>query len=335
MRKLLLAGFALTALLAGGNAFGADPRLLNLVMPDATSLAGVNVTTAETTPFGQYVLAQIGASLGPQFQAFISATGFDPRRDVTEILAASSSLKPPSGLVLASGNFPVSQMTTLLAQKAPQATVQTYGGATLIADPKDRSAVAFLGTGIAIAGDVASVKAAIDRSSAMSALSPALSVQVQNLSAAEDAWAVSTVPVSTLIPAAPTGSSPLPAQIASIVSGIQSSSGGVKFGSVVQVNGQLVMKDAATAKSLSDVIQALISMAAMSNGGSGTQNAQTAALVQLLQGVTVSASDAAINIALGIPESQIETFLNGAKNQAAPAARKGVKPAVFAPGARQ
>ena len=128
----LLAGFTLTALLTG-TAFGADPRLLNLVMPDATTLAGANVTNAEITPFGQYVLTQLTSSAYQPLQAFITATGFDPSHDVTEILAASSaSITNPSGLVLATGTFPVSRMTAAIAATAPTLTVQTYGAATLI-----------------------------------------------------------------------------------------------------------------------------------------------------------------------------------------------------------
>jgi hypothetical protein len=321
--KFLLAGFTLTVLLTGGPAFAADPKLLNLVMPDATSLAGVNVTVAEITPFGQFVLGQINSAAGPQFQAFVTGSGFDPRHDVTEILAASSSSgTAKSGLVLALGNFPVTQLTAALAQKS--ALVQNYGGATLIAGPDGNGAIAFIGTTVAVAGDIASVKAAIDRSTALNAINPALNVQVQALSATEDVWAVSTVPVSSFAPALNGGASALPAQIAGILNGIQASSGGVKFGSTVQFTGQVVMKDAATAKSLADVLQALVSMAAMS----GPQNPQMASLGQLLQGFTVSASDTAINLALGIPESQIETLLKGMKNQAAPAVRRGIKPAI-------
>ena len=38
----------------------ADPQLLNLLMPDAKVIAGVNVDQAKGTQFGQYILDQIG-----------------------------------------------------------------------------------------------------------------------------------------------------------------------------------------------------------------------------------------------------------------------------------
>src|SRR5215467_2761481 len=108
----LTAGLTLTVLFSCGVANAADPGLMNLVMPDASTLAGVNVTNAEITPFGQYVLNQLTLSANDRLQQFITATGFDPRHDVTEILAATSgSLDKPSGLVMALGTFNVDQLT--------------------------------------------------------------------------------------------------------------------------------------------------------------------------------------------------------------------------------
>ena len=76
-----------TAILAGlslwsAAGFAADPALLNLVMPNAKVLAGVNVASALTSPFGQFVLGRIAAH-HPSFPAF-----FDPRTDLTELLLA-------------------------------------------------------------------------------------------------------------------------------------------------------------------------------------------------------------------------------------------------------
>lgn len=322
----LLAGFTLTVLFSGGTAFGADPRLLNLVMPDAGTVAGVNVTSAEITPFGQYVLTQMTSQANQQFQAFIAATGFDPRQDVSEILAASSgNLATPSGLVLALGNFPVAQITVAIAAKAPQLTVTTYGGATLItgSDAKAKSSysIAFLGTSIAVVGDTASVKAAIDRSAGANSLNnTALAVQIQALSTSEDAWAVTTSPAGALIPglvSAPgAGASPL-SGFSQMLSGIQGSSGGIKFGTTVVITGQAIASDAATAKSLADVLQALASIASMA-GGQGTE---MASIAQLIQGLTVTASGTEINLTLSIPETQLEAVLNGIKSQSKSAAK--------------
>jgi hypothetical protein len=329
--NILLAGFTLTALFSATTAFGADPRLLNLVMPDAATLAGANVTNAEITPFGQYILTQLTSSanqsVNQEFQTFVTATGFDPRHDISEILAASSSnVTNPSGLVLAIGNFNVPQITAAIAAKAPTQTAQTYDGATLFTstNPKSSFALAFLGTNIAIVGDIASVKAAIDRSPNANSINPALAVQVQTLSTTEDAWVVTNSPLTSLIPTLGAPSAAPVSPFAGMFSSIQGSSGGVKFGTNVQITGQVLTTDAASATSLANVLQALVSIASMAGG----QDPQIAALAQILQGMKVTADGAAINVALSIPETQVETILNNMKNQAKPALRPAVRPAI-------
>jgi hypothetical protein len=319
-------------------------------MPDATTLAGANVTNAEITPFGQYVLMQLTSSMDQELQTFVTTTGFDPRHDISEILAASSSnVTKPSGLVLAIGNFNVAQITAAIAAKAPAQAVQTYDGATLVTstNPKSSFSLAFLGGNIAIVGDTASVKAAIDRSQSANSIDPALAVQVQTLSTTEDAWVVTNSPLTSLIPgfgatpAAPaTGSTTTPAPVspfAGMFSSIQGSSGGVKFGANVQITGQVLTTDAASATSLVNVLQALVSIVSMSgqNGqASPIATSPIAMLAQILQGMKVTADGATINVALSIPETQIEAILNNMKNQAKPALRPAVRPAI-APRARR
>src|SRR6476660_2012511 len=66
----------------------ADSPLVGLMMPDAKILGGMNIVQVRNSPDGQYLLTQ--PPLGePQFQQFILATGFDPMRDLTEVVGAS------------------------------------------------------------------------------------------------------------------------------------------------------------------------------------------------------------------------------------------------------
>src|SRR4051794_38582073 len=84
-------------------AFAADPQLMNMVMPDAKILAGLNAASARTSPFGQFVITKIGM-LGQEPQKFIAATGFDPLQDVSEVLAASAAdPAKPGGILLVRG----------------------------------------------------------------------------------------------------------------------------------------------------------------------------------------------------------------------------------------
>jgi hypothetical protein len=304
--SLLLCGAILPA-------FAADPALLNLVMPDAKVLAGVNATSARISPLGQFVIGKIGL-LGQDPQKFIAATGFNPLQDVSEILVASAGDPAnPSGLILASGNFPVDKLTAALAGKTgPQ--VQAYGGATLISftDSKEKvtHAVAFLGTTIAIAGDLASVKAAVDRTTHPAAIDAALAVKVAELSGTEDEWLVSSASIAALIPANVGTPANGPAvQIVPLLKSVQAFNGGVKFGNNVVVSGELVASDAKNAASLQAVIKLGLALASAYKGDNNL-NLQEA--TQLLQSLQVTTNGAAVDLSLSIPETQIEAMINAA-----------------------
>src|SRR5579863_9789696 len=301
----------LLSFLWAGAAFGADPQLMNLVMPDAKVLAGANAISSVSSPLGQFMLAKIGGQIPPDF---VSATGFNPLRDVTEILAASvADPANPSGLLLARGNFPVDKISAALTASGGGANwqVTTYGGATLIntANPKVKTtfAVAFIGTSIAVAGDLASVKAAIDRSGGTNSIDPALGVTVNQLSASEDEWVASSVSLGSLfngntIPANASADAAKGAAaiLLPILQNIQSLNGGVKFGDNVVVTGQVVTNSPQNAAALSAVIKLGITL-----GGSMVPNA-----VQLLQAVRITTDGSDVDVSLSIPEAQIEALVN-------------------------
>src|SRR3954447_23543444 len=89
----------------------ADSILLNLVMPDAKVIAGVNVEQAKGTQFGQYILDQI-QSHDAEMQKLITLTVCDPRAYVREVLVASNgNAQSKTGLALARGNFDPARIT--------------------------------------------------------------------------------------------------------------------------------------------------------------------------------------------------------------------------------
>src|SRR5438105_11077360 len=107
----------------------ADPQLLNLLMPNAKVIAGVNVDQAKGTQFGQYVLNQL-QSHDTEMQQLITLTGFDPRRDVRELLVASDgAVDGKTGIALARGTFDVPKITALAIEHG--AATESYGGVTI------------------------------------------------------------------------------------------------------------------------------------------------------------------------------------------------------------
>jgi hypothetical protein len=180
----------------GASIFAADPGLMSLVMPDAISLAGLNAAQAKSSPLGQFVLSRIAPD-NQALQALLAQTGFDPRRDVQEILVASNHPMRPSlnvsrGLVLVRGNFDVVRITqAALSQKA---TLTQYDGVPILSGPDAKGAVAFPDATLAIAGEPADVRAALDRRSSPMPMNAKLASGAQALSTANDVWASAKVP---------------------------------------------------------------------------------------------------------------------------------------------
>jgi len=283
-----------------GTLGAADPSLLSLVMPDATLLADVNVAQAKASPFGQYVLTTLLQEQAQKFQQFATLTGFDPRQDVSELLLASNSAAGnKTGLILALGTFDAAKITA--AAQVAGAGIETYSGVAIIEDPQKQNGLVFLSSTLAVAGDLASVKAAIDRRAGGPTIPAALAAQVSQLSSAEDAWIISTVAPSTLRPpAAVAGAAGVNLQNA--VQNIQSASGGVKFGSVVVVTAQAQSDTPQDAASLGAVLQLLASMAQLS----AAQHPEAAAVAQSL---AVTTQGSTVKITLSVPEDQIQQLV--------------------------
>lgn len=309
MRNFIAGAVALLA--ASASSLAADTQLLNLVMPDAQVVAGINVTNAEATPLGAFLLAQMSAN-DAGLQKMIADTGFDPRKDLTEVLAASNgNPAAPVSLALSKGNFDVAKLTAA----AKGADISTYNGATLIVTGKN--AEAFLGATIAIAGTLDSVKAAVDRSTSVNSVGTALAARIHALSTTQDAWSVSLASLSALAPgasaapadsAASAGAAGMASQALQFVKNIQSCSAGLKFGDNVQFTAQAVADSAKDAGALGDVIKMVASLASMG----AASNKDAAALAQLFQNLKVVTDGSTVNLSASIPEAQIEALLQTA-----------------------
>src|SRR3984957_17206073 len=180
-----------------------DPGLLRLVMPDAKVIAGLQVRQTKNSVFGQYVLSHMQIE-DAAFKKFIAQTGFDPRRDVTEILMASNweqSTPESRWLVAARGSFNLPQITA--AAKANGGAITNFQGVGILTyaeEPKPQetkpqetkpeagSGIAFFDSSSAVMGDLASVKAAIQRKQSAAAPTGDLLGKVRDLSVKNDFW---------------------------------------------------------------------------------------------------------------------------------------------------
>ena len=296
MKLRILTASALV-MIGTGLLSAADPQLLNLVMPDAMILAGVNVDQAKTSPFGLYLVAQIQGQ-DKQLQEIEAQTGFDPTRDLHELLLASTGTQPHgSGLTLARGTFKPEKIDA--AAQSAGGVSESYKGVTIIEDSKRNTGFAFLNANIAIAGDVASVKGAIDRQTAPATLPAALLVKVNQLSTTEDAWGISEVPPPVIHPAANAPNTPnIPA---TVFQNIQQAIGGVKLGSQVVITAELQADTAQNATALANVLQFLLNLAEMHT----QQNPQAGTV---LKSTNIAANGNLVNVSLNVPEAEAEAL---------------------------
>ena len=299
MKAQILTATLLTAL--SGALSAADPQLLNLVMPDAKVLAGVNVDQAKGTQFGQFILNQLQTH-DAQMQQLVALTGFDPRRDVSELLVASDGVAgSKTGLALARGNFDIAKITA--AATVAGAATEVYNGFTILEDPKNKEAgIVFLDATKVAAGDVASVKGAIDRLKTPQPLPVAVTDKVNQWSLSQDAWGIATVPPDSLVPAGQGTQNPM----FNVGKSVQAAAGGVKFGALVVFSGEAQCDTADNAKTLGDMIQLLINMAQMQANLDPTAAA-------LIKSVTVTASGNLMKIQASLPEDVFQQLLQAHK----------------------
>ena len=289
------------AVLAGSSAFSLDRTLLALAPADAKMVAGIYADRTRNTPFGQFVLGQMKEE-DPNFKSFIGATGFDPRRDLTEILIVSNTTGPRSnrGLVLARGVFNGPQIVA--AGKANGGSSVLYKGLELLTKPgTDERAVAVIDGSIAIAGDLASVKAAIDQRTAPANLDGRLLAKIDQASGQYDAW------FAALGFAAPLGSAlPMPNILGGVrnntLQAIEQTSGGVKFGNIVQFSGEAVARSEKDAQALADVTRFLTGLVGMNKD----QHPEMARLAALAQSLEVQATGNTVRLGLSLPQTDLE-----------------------------
>jgi len=270
-------------------------------------LAGIEVERGLATPFGRYLLRRVNAS-DKNFQEFVAATGFDPTRDMDEILLASpvAGANTRQGVVLMRGRFNTTSIVAAAKEKG--AWVDSYQGATLLLPPPgktpNQTAIAFENGSIAVAGDEEKVKACLARRGASPALDAALLNKAAELSAAHHAWMVSVAPLPEMAGGVPN------ANLSGAMKGnafqaIEQVSGGADFTDGVKVSAEAVTRSEKDAAALADVLRFLASFAQMNR-----QDAtQAPALAAALETLDLKTEGTTTKISFRIPEDQLEKLL--------------------------
>ena len=299
---IALAKAALFSVFAAGLASAADPALLNLLMPEAKLVIGINVEQAKNTPFGQSVLARLQKE-DAGFARFVTATGFDPRRDLREVVIGSTGNRPEGGLVVARGFFNSARLAEFA--KIEGATVTNFNGVDIVSGPKadHKGAFAFLDSTTALGGDIDSVKAAISRRGTSAGLNQALQTKIRDLSGVNDVWFASTLSGSDLAARVPDSRA---AGIAKgdILQAVEQSSGGVKFGTMVEIKGEALMRSDKDATALADVARFLGSMVQLNRDKPGAGNVAT-----LIEQMDIRTEANIVKFSLAVPQDQLEKLM--------------------------
>jgi len=277
-----------------------DPLLLNLVMPEARAVAGLDVARAATSPLGRFLLAEVSTQAEQDWQRLRDMTGFDPRSDLREILAAApGGANDPRRIVTAAGRFDAARIIALA--RSHGAEVISYQGTEILhfgAKDKHSAALVFLNDALAAAGDPDSVRLAVGRHRhGGPALNPTLARLIESWSATNEAWFVSLIPGRDLV-------RPAAGPQATALSVIERAAGGMQLGEMVVGTAELTAQSAQDAAALGDLARLVSSLP-----GLNRRDPRAARLADLLRQLEVSVSGQTVRLRLAVPEQQLEELI--------------------------
>jgi hypothetical protein len=297
-------------LISASIAGAVDPVLLDQVMPEAKVFVGINFAGISMSPLGQMALAQSEAS-SEQLKALTRTVGFDPLKDMREILIASTGEEKDSrSLVLLRGTFPKIEVLA----KATGAAIRSYKGIPVLSMKEQTSLtmMALLDASTIAVGDQKSVQAAIDRRGVNVGLDSRLVARVQEMSRQYDFWMVGKVPEGAS-PAASAQSQQLGGLMqGDIVKSVVEFGGGVKLGSELTIAAEAVTKTEKDAAALADVVKFFIGMAQMS----AQKDPKAANSMAFLQKLNLRAEGNVAKMSLTIPAAEMEKVVQAALSQA-------------------
>jgi hypothetical protein len=184
-------------MMAGQAGLAADFSLPDCIPPDSNVIFGMSLRSlldSSVLKSFQSDMQKMSADLlkGGPFPGLEIAKsgpfqGFDPLKDVDDVLFASTAAKDKStALIILHGRFDPAHL---------HGSWTSYNGVPIFGDAgQGAGAVAVLDESTAILGDLAEVQAAIRRRGAPSQMKPALTEQIREMAGRYDFWGVGDLP---------------------------------------------------------------------------------------------------------------------------------------------
>lgn len=319
MKPCIVAVLVAVSLLARGVS-AADPGLLELAMPDAKVLMGIDVRHILASPVGEMVKAQLGSQT-PDMAKLMEWGGFDPFRDLDEILIASpGGQKNRPALVAVRGSFNPVALTRQL--KEAGTVLDVINGIEILAGPKPNRdtpvhGMAFLDASTVVAGDLASLRQAIHNRGAGVQINPEMRDEVEAISAQYELWLIAEAPSDALAGKLPSGDASQMPQLKSFQS-IRRFSGGLRFSPDMEIAAEMLARSQKDAEELASAIRLLAGLFQANQAKEGSR-----AGPNLLDTLQITVEGSALRLSLTIPEAELrEAFeRQAAKAGTAPAQR--------------
>jgi hypothetical protein len=294
-------------------AAGGESSLVALAPAGSEVLVGIHLRQIVDSDFGKAVAAQLAGQSNGQLQGLVAVSGFDPMRDLDEILIAAPAKQNATPLLLLRGRFDAAKLAQLAAMGGMKGA--DYHGVQVLARAGQQggfSALAVLDPTLVVGGDEAGVRAFVDR---RGGLAEAMKLQAAEAAKTDDIWMVLHAAPAAFAPDA-AGAGPA----AEFLKSIQRASLGVKFGTDIVVSFRAVTHNPQEAENLVTALRLLTGLAAASQ----KEHPQVAELVKRLK---LDTEGDAARLSLAIPEAEAETALRNAMAKTQPPAAPSPSPA--------
>jgi len=279
---------------------GIDRGLLALVPSGVNVVGSIDVTESRGSDFGQYLLSkqQVGDH---GLEEMIVQTGFDPRRDLQHVLFANTATgdtRHSSFAIFARGTFDEERIRA--AATAKNAKVENYQGVSMFVNRRDTNptAFAFLDTGVAVMADLPTLQQIIANRMAPVALNSDLASRIEAVGSNNDAWFVALGQGGAFAQHMLNQAGPQ----AQAFKSVTQSSGGIRFGQVIEASFQATTRSPEDANALADVVRFLSSMVQMQS----QEDPRAAILAPALNSMSLATAGNTVRFSVSIPEKSLE-----------------------------
>ena len=311
----------LLASLSCAPAWGADSALINFAPPDSGVVIGINLEQIKASSFGKVILSKLDNA---DLRKFVASVGFDPLRDLHEILIAAPAGKQKSRvLFLLRGAFDPAPFAGLTAQ--PGMSASTYQGVQILSiqgQAREPMCLARLNGSLIVGGDPESVRAAISRRGEGPGPNAELSAKAAEMSLLYDIWLVSRVSPADLTGNAPEAKLGGNAQM-QLLRSIEQASGGVKFGPNLLITADLTTHTPKDAEGIAAVLRLFIGLAAA--------NQRDPKAAAMLRKLALKAEDNSVKLSFSIPEAELAQAVQSSMNSMMEQMKKGSAQEATAP----